>query len=234
VIAWLKGIAWRLLFAALLVGTGIAAANNYLATVPGTGTTFGSVVISTVNYAAMLICDATVGETNCAAVDSTGTLKMAGFDSGPVTATATPNGSSHAAGSSVGGLFTLAVARTNGGSGQISGVIFNSLGGSTGQYVLRIWQKNPVNTTCTDQTAFVSSNVDDAFLITGPQTITALAPAVTTGDSKTYAVLTGLNWDYKNADTSPGQNLYACVITVLTDTADESNLVRLTLAGPQN
>ena len=82
----IKSIAWRLFFAVLLVGTGIAAANNYTAT-QGTGTTFASVAISAVNYASMLICDATVGETNCAAVDSTGALKFSGFDSGAVTAT---------------------------------------------------------------------------------------------------------------------------------------------------
>lgn len=47
---------------------GGAASANYLMTVPGSGTSFASVVISTVHYAAGLICDATNGQANCSAV----------------------------------------------------------------------------------------------------------------------------------------------------------------------
>lgn len=57
---------------------------DYLAT-QGTGTTFASLVISTKHYAAMVWCDATAGETQCAAVNSSGQIAIAG----PVTNTGT-------------------------------------------------------------------------------------------------------------------------------------------------
>ena len=164
----------------------------------------------------------------------TNTLNSGGFDSGVISATATPANSSHAAGTSIGGLFLVAIARTAGGSGIITNLNWKSTGASTGQLVLRIWQKNPVNTTCTDNVAFVGSDTDDAFLITSPFSITPAAPASTTGDANTYASVAGVTWDYKNVDTSPGQNVYVCPVTVSTDTADENKLVRVQLSGPQN
>ncbi len=158
---------------------------------------------------------------------------VGGYDSGAATATATPANSSHAAGQSIGGLFSVAIARTNGGSGIVTQFLWKSTNGSTGSAVVRIWQKSPANTTCTDNSAFVGSDTDDAFLITTPFTITPVAPAVTTGDAATYAAQPAL-WDYKNVDTSPGTNLYVCVVTVATDTADDNKLVRVTMSGPQN
>jgi hypothetical protein len=165
-----------------------------------------------------------------------------GYDSGAIVVTATPNSSSHAAGSSVGGLFVVPLARTAGGSGILTSVFWKSTGGATTQLLVRIWQWNPTSTTCTDQTAFVGSDTDDAYLITPPFSFTPAAPASTTGDSATYASSTGLTWDYKNSDstvagfnnTAKSQNLYVCVLTTATDTADESKTVRLTLSGPQN
>lgn len=52
------------------IGT-IGAIADYALT-QGSGTNFASKVISTVHYAAGVICDATVGETQCAAVDTHG------------------------------------------------------------------------------------------------------------------------------------------------------------------
>lgn len=165
---------------------------------------------------------------NCASM-------VSGFDSGPVSATGTVNGSSHAAGTSVGGLITVPIARGNGFSGIITSLQWLSPGGSTGSLVLRGWTKNP-SSTCTDNTAFSNNSADDAFLIPGtPVTVTPAAPGSTTGDARTYAQLTGLTWDYKNADSpGPTQNTYWCAVTVTTDTADESTSPRLTLSGPQN
>lgn len=157
-----------------------------------------------------------------------------GLDSGAVTVTATPNSSSHAAGSSVGGLFKVAVASREGGSGIITNANWKSTGGATTTLVVRIWQANPVNTTCTDQTAFVGSAVDDQNLIAPPFSITPAAPVTTTGDSSTYAASSNLVLDYKNSDTTPSRYLYVCVLTSATDTADESAPVYLTLSGPQN
>lgn len=54
-----------------VIGLGFAIADNYTVT-QGSGTTFASKVISAVNYAQHLICDATVGTTNCLAVNSSG------------------------------------------------------------------------------------------------------------------------------------------------------------------
>src|SRR5262249_3920320 len=122
-----------------------------------------------------------------------------------------------------------------GSSGIVTNLLWKSTGGSTGQLVIRIWQKNPTTTTCVDNVAFAGSDADDANLITAPFSIFPAAPSSATGDSATYAGLSALSWDYKNADwPQPGPNLYVCAVTVNTDTADQNKLVRVTLSGPQN
>jgi hypothetical protein len=68
----------------------LGASANYLLTQPGSGTSFASVVISTVHYAAGLVCDATVGQTQCAAVKAASTGAVAA-DPALVT-TPSPNG----------------------------------------------------------------------------------------------------------------------------------------------
>jgi len=158
-----------------------------------------------------------------------------GADGSPYTATAVPANASHAAGTSVGGLFTIPVARVAGGSGIITNVLWKSTGGSAGTLVLRIWSKNPSNTTCTDNTPFSGSDTDDAYLIGGgPFSVTPAAPAVTTGDPATYGALGNLVWNYQNKDGTPTADLYVCAITVSTDTADENKSVRISLSGTQN
>lgn len=155
------------------------------------------------------------------------------YDSGTVSVAVTPANSSHASGTSVGGLLSVPVARTAGGSGIITNFGFKSSGGSTGNYVARIWQAKPTNTTCTDNVAFAGNATDDKSLITfAPLSITPLAPASTTGDSNTYAALPSLTLDYKISDQT--QNLYVCVVTVLTNTADDGAPVTVYLSGPQN
>lgn len=155
------------------------------------------------------------------------------YDSGTISATATPTNYSHANGTSVGGLIPVALVRVAGGSGIVTNFGFKSAGASTGNYVVRIWQKNPTATTCTDNTPFASNATDDLNLITlAPLSITPLAPASTTGDSATYAWLPSLTLDYRNRDQT--QNLYVCIVTVLTDTADAGNLVTVSMSGPQN
>ena len=163
---------------------------------------------------------------------------VGGYDSGPVKATCSGSpcvaNSSHAAGTSIGGLFTMALARINGGSGILTSLGYVSPGASTGQAVLRGWTKSP-SSTCTDNVAFSNNTADDPYLIPGtPVTITPSAPASTTGDARTYASLTSLTWDYKNVDTSPSQNIYWCLVTVATDTADQNSSPILTGSGTQN
>ena len=56
------------------LGTVIALATNYTVT-QGSGTTFGSIVVSAVNYAQQLVCDPST-PSQCAAVDSSGILSV--------------------------------------------------------------------------------------------------------------------------------------------------------------
>ena len=65
--------------------------------------------------------------------------------------------------------------------------------------------------------------------------LVSAAPASTVGDTtNTYAFNQGVSYDYVNQDTTPSKNVYACVVTTATDTADESHAVYLQLSGPQN
>ena len=170
----------------------------------------------------------TPGTTNGVVINSG---NAGGFDSGPVQASSSVNSSSHSAGQSLGGLLTLSVADTSGGSGGISAIAYKSSKGSTGQIVVRIWAHNPTNTTCTDNTAFVGSATDDAFLLTPPFTLTPAAPAVTTGDANTYAALLPGRLSFK---ASGNTNVYACAVTVATDTTDESGTVYIIVSGDLN
>ena len=65
------GVAGRATVALVGITAITAIAANYTMT-QGSGTTFASAVISGVNYAQHLICDATAGATQCAAVDAHG------------------------------------------------------------------------------------------------------------------------------------------------------------------
>lgn len=160
-------------------------------------------------------------------------LQVVGYDSGMVTATATPANSSHAAGTSIGGLFSVSFFRVSGGSGEVGNLMWISSGGSTGALVVRLWQKNPSGTTCTDNSAYAGSATDDANLIIPPFTITPSAPAVTTGDAKTYATYQ-FTPPLSATNASSNTTLYACVTTVATDTADQNQAVRLGVSGPQD
>jgi hypothetical protein len=64
---------------ALWLGASVViAANNYLATVPGSGTSFAGLLISSVVHPVAIICDATLGEAQCAGVNASGQLAIAG------------------------------------------------------------------------------------------------------------------------------------------------------------
>ena len=81
------------LIVALVAGS-VALATNYTMT-QGAGTTFGSLVVSTVNYAQQLFCDP-ITPTQCAAVASNGQLSVA-LNGGTAVA---PNGAHNTANSS--------------------------------------------------------------------------------------------------------------------------------------
>ena len=131
----------------------------------------------------------------------TGTVSgsnVGGYDSGPISTTCTPANSSHAAGVAVCGLQSVPVARVTGGAGTSTQFALTSSGGFTGSYVVRIWSKQPTNTTCTDNTSFAGNfTTDDAYLVTPPFIVSPIAPSVTTGDANTYGVLTNLNLNTK-------------------------------------
>lgn len=165
-------------------------------------------------------------------------LNTGGYGSGALTVPVTAANSTHAAGTSIGGLMSFAIARgvtypSN--TGDLSNLGWKSVGGYAGSMLVRIWQKKPANTTCTDNSAFVGSDVDDAFLVISPFQITTAPPPQVTGDSATYAQYGFVPpVDFKNQDTSPTQNLYMCVILVSSDAQDANNVVRATLSALQN
>ena len=70
-----RGAARRLVTALMIVSTTVGAVwatNNYNATVPGSGTSFAALAISAVLYPLTIVCDATVGITQCQSVNSSG------------------------------------------------------------------------------------------------------------------------------------------------------------------
>jgi len=155
---------------------------------------------------------------------STTPLYVAGFDSGSAPAigagaTQTPANSSHTAGKVVGGLFTIPVARIAGGSGAVSRFFGYSVAGDTTGLLWRIWDKSPGATTCTDNANFVGSATDDLHLIAQPFSATPAAAAQTQGDAKTYFENDFVPpASYKNQDTSPSVNIYACAVATATFT----------------
>ena len=167
-------------------------------------------------------------------VPVSGSIAVAAYDSGAISVTASPSSGAHAAGVSVGGLFQIPFLRTNGNSGIISNVRSWTSWGSTASYVLRLWQKNPTSTTCTDGSAFVGSATDDANLISIPQVLQYTAPLNTTGDAKTYAGIPAASIDVKNTDSTATQYVYACLVTNNSDTPGASASILLSLSGPQN
>ena len=155
-------------------------------------------------------------------------LAQTPFTDGMTQSSKTPANASHAAGTSVGGLFTLPM---SGFRGELRNFYLRSTGGSTGSYVVRIWARQPTASTCTDNVAFAGSTTDDALLLTAPFTVTPAAPASTTGDASTYAVQAGLALDFLNKDVPQAGSLYVCLVTVATDTADQNNVVVVSVSG---
>jgi hypothetical protein len=174
------------------------------------------------------------GVTNGVPVPVSGSIAVQGYDSGVVRVSATPGSGAHAAGQSVGGLFSIPIARVNGGSGIITTVQAYTSWNSQATYLLRLWQRNPVNTTCTDGSAFVGSNTDNAYLITPPLALQFNTPAPSTGDGNSYANQSAASIDYKNVDGTTTQNVYACLVTNASDTPGGSATLSVGLSGPQD
>ena len=163
-------------------------------------------------------------------------------DSGPVSVSV-PVVGTHSTGSSVGGLIAIPFGQYPGNGGIITNFLWKSINGDATAKVGRLWSAKPVNTTCTDGTAFAGSDTDDAYLIgPGPFSFTPAAPATATGDSSTYASVTGVTWDFRNGDSvqsggngiPTSQNVYLCVIAGASDTVDVGHNVRVILSGPRS
>lgn len=165
--------------------------------------------------------------------------QVALYDSGSITATGTGTGGSHAAGSAVGNLFAIPLARSQSGSGRIISFMLTDQNGTTGQLIVRIYQAKPTSTTCTDGSAFAGAAVDNAQLIAPPFAVTPIKPSVLTGDSNSYASISNTNLDYDQSDSigtngvPANQNIYVCLQTATTENITPANLT-IMLAGPQN
>lgn len=165
--------------------------------------------------------------------------QVALYDSGSITAVGAGTGGSHAAGSAVGNLFAVPVARSQSSSGRITSFMITDQSAATGQLIVRIYQAKPTNTTCTDGSAFAGNAADNAQLISAPFAVTPVKPGVLTGDTNSYAGITNAVLDYDQSDSigtngvPANQNLYVCLQTVTTENITPANLTVM-LAGPQN
>jgi hypothetical protein len=141
--------------------------------------------------------------------------------------------SSHAGGTSIGGLTAINAARNAGLGGWITGFNMISPGASVGSYVVRLYQSSPAAGAfaCADNAAFVDTSAAKLLLIAPPFTIAPAAPGSTTGDAATYGQIANVAWPFL---ASVNQNVYACVVTVSADTADQANPLILGLDVVQN
>ena len=176
---------------------------------------------------------------------SIGNTNFGGYDSGTAATTpATPANASHTAGQSVGGLYALPYARTNGGSGLLEHITLMSVGGDTPTLQVRLWDRAPTNSNfaCTDNAAYAAGSgstggtvvADQAHLLTPPFTITLAAPTAITGDAYTYASYQfAPPLSFKNQDSPVTNKVYACLQATVTYTPTASPYV-LNVMGLQD
>ena len=147
---------------------------------------------------------------------------------------------SHAAGYSVGGLFTMALPRTaggsapNGGEGAITVVGVRSTAGNTAGYQVYLFNAKPSSASgCQDNAMFTLAAADALNLIgTSPITLTGAVPS--TVDTASYAYLSGIYFSYNNTDSPGTANVYGCIVAAATDTTDPGSTIALGLSGPQD
>ena len=175
------------------------------------------------------LCDGASGSSATNPLYVTG--NVGGFESGtaPVQ-TATPANSSHAAGVSVGGLFSVPMLRTAGGGGLLEYIPVMSVGGDTPTLQVRVWDRKPTNSNfaCTDGSAYADGSgstggtvgADQSHMLPGcPQSVTLAAPTNTTGDAKTYGTISLLPpISVLNQDSTPTKNIYVCLVATTTYT----------------
>jgi len=138
--------------------------------------------------------------------------------------------SSHAAGSSVGGLQTIAFFRA---ASTFSGIVNNvkwiwRTGANVTAVTVYLFSANPTASTCTDAAAVSIAAADVLKIVAGsPFTLT---PAVVGTGATFSTAFVQSPVSVKNGDGTPGVNLYACVAVNATVTPAANDSV-LTIAG---
>jgi hypothetical protein len=140
------------------------------------------------------------------------TVPVVGLNFGPVAPTVTVQAAAYSAGNSEGGVISAPVAAANGGAFTLAALRLKSTGGSTNTVWIYAWTKTPAST-CTDKAAFVFNAADQAFALPGFPVQAVLGGSPGAWDTSTYAQVLGLNVPGLNQDTTPGQNLYLCIVT---------------------
>lgn len=118
--------------------------------------------------------------------------------------------SAYSIGQSLGGLFSLNLARTNGGSGTLTDLRIRSKSGQAFAGWVYAWTKQPT-TTCTDQATFVSNDADAAYALPGfPQAFTMNVPG--SWETASYGQIPNINMQFVNQDTTPGKAIWFCIV----------------------
>ena len=223
----------RLLLAALLAAFGFSAfagTNQEPAAIDGCIYNAAAFILADRQHASFG-CDAS-GALRVSPTNSSGApLYVTGGESGtaPVQ-TATPANASHAAGQSVGGLFSIPMLPTAGGGGLLEYIPIMSVGGDPAALQVRAWDRKPTNSAfaCTDNAAYADGSgstggtvgADQSHMLPGfPQSVTLAIPANTTGDAKSYGTITlSPPISVKNQDGTPTTNIYVCLQATTTYT----------------
>ena len=147
--------------------------------------------------------------------------------------TVTVQKAAYSAGYSLGGLITATkAARTNGGSGILTGLSLRSAGGATNTIWVYAWSKTPAST-CTDNVAFGANSADAPYALVGfPQSITLASPG--SWDTASMASITSQVANFQNKDTSPGTALYFCLVTAGSVTPATTADLSIVLGGIQD
>ena len=147
--------------------------------------------------------------------------------------TVTVQNAAYSAGYSLGGLITATgAARTNGGSGILTGLRLRSAGGATNTIWVYAWSKTPAST-CTDNVAFGANSADAPYALVGfPQSITLASPG--SWDTASMASITNQVANFVNKDTSPGTALYFCLVTAGSVTPATTADLSVVLGGIQD
>lgn len=147
---------------------------------------------------------------NCISVGTNDGLPVAGseFD---VSVTPVIQNAAYSSGNAIGGLQTISVFRNSyNPEGILNNISVWSKGGSTTAITFYIFHSNPVNSTCTDKSAFSLNANDVSKLITSIPPV--LTPAVVGVGTTATVASQQLPISVKNQDSPSTINLYVCAV----------------------